>query len=155
VIAQERRDELVERYNKQAVKTGQELQGEFFLRMLHEMDEVDPIWTEVWLTWIYDHMYNRRIIDDRTRVLVVIGECVVGGHTDQIANHMRSALEAGATTQEIREVILQASIYSGMPNMIRALRIYRQLMVDLGLVDYTEPPFRGDARDARPSRAAT
>ena len=144
-----RRNDLLQRYNKKAIETGGRLQGDFFLRALHHVDEVDPEWTEHWLDWIYGYMYNRNVLDDKTRVLIIIGECVVAGHTTQLANHMRSALEAGATPEEVREALLQASIYAGMPAFFHALWIYRDLMNALGLAEYTEGPFRGDAREPR------
>lgn len=140
-------EELSGRFNEKAIETGVRLQGEFFLRMVHEFAELDEDWTEMWLSWIYDTMYNRDVLDDRTRILIVIGECVVSGFSEQLANHMRSALRSGATPKEILEVILHASIYAGMPRVVNAMRIYRQLMKDLDLLELTDPPFRGDARD--------
>jgi alkylhydroperoxidase/carboxymuconolactone decarboxylase family protein YurZ len=142
-----RRKDLSDRHNKKALETGQRLQGEFFLRLVDEFDQLDPEWTEVWLTWIYDHMYNRSVLDDRTRVLIVIGECCVLDEQIQLPNHIRSALRMGATPREILEVILQSHIYAGMPRMIKAMRTYRALMKDLGLVELKEPAFRGDARE--------
>jgi alkylhydroperoxidase/carboxymuconolactone decarboxylase family protein YurZ len=142
-----RKQELLEKYNRTAIETGMRLQGEFFLRIVHEFDELDPEWTEVWLTWIYDHMYNRGVLDDKTRVLCIIGECVVSDEAVQLPNHIRSALRVGATPREIQEVILQAHIYAGMPKMIKAMRIYRDLMRDLGKLDLSDPPFAGDARE--------
>jgi 4-carboxymuconolactone decarboxylase len=115
-----RRRDLSERHNRRALETGQRLQGEFFLRLVDEFDQLDPEWTEVWLTWIYDHMYNRSVLDDRTRVLIVIGECCVLDEQVQLPNHIRSALRLGATPQMIQEVILQSHIYVGMPRMIKA-----------------------------------
>jgi alkylhydroperoxidase/carboxymuconolactone decarboxylase family protein YurZ len=142
-----RRKDLSDRHNKQALETGQRLQGEFFLRLVDEFDQLDQEWTEVWLTWIYDHMYNRSVLDDRTRVLIVIGECCVLDEQIQLPNHIRSALRMGATPREILEVILQSHIYAGMPRMIKAMRTYRALMTDLGLLELKEPAFRGDARE--------
>jgi alkylhydroperoxidase/carboxymuconolactone decarboxylase family protein YurZ len=142
-----KRKRLLETYNRKAVETGTRLQGEFFLRIVEEFDELDPEWTNVWLTWIYDNMYNRGKLDDKTRVLVIIGECCVADEQVQLPNHIRSALRAGATKEEIWEVILQSHIYAGMPKMIKAMRAYRSIMKDLGLLDVSEPVFRGDARD--------
>jgi len=62
---------------------------------------------------------------------------------------MRTALTKGATPEEILEVVLQASIYAGMPAMIRALRTYRDLMKDLGLLEITDSPFDQSALDPR------
>jgi 4-carboxymuconolactone decarboxylase len=142
-----KRKHLLERYNQKAIETGMRLQGEFFLRIVEEFDQLDPEWTEVWLTWIYDSMYNRARLDDKTRVLVIIGECCVADEQVQLPNHIRSALRAGATKEEIWEVILQSHIYAGMPKMIKAMRAYRSIMKDLGLLELSEPVFRGDARD--------
>ncbi len=142
-----RKQGLLERHNKKALETGMRLQGEFFLRMVEEFDELDPAWTEGWLTWIYDHLYNRGVLDEKTRILIIIGECCVLDEQVQLPNHIRSALRAGATPREILEVILHSAIYAGMPRMIKSMRTYRALMRDLGLLDLKEPVFRGDARD--------
>lgn len=144
---QERLAELASRYNANALKTGQRLQGEFFLRLVEEFDQLDREWTEDWLTWIYDRMYNRRVLDDKTRVLVIIGECCVTDELVQLPNHIRSALRCGATVPEIQEVILQSAIYAGMPKMIKAMRAFRSLAADLDLLPLSDPVFRGDARE--------
>ena len=82
-----------------------------------------------------------------TRILIVLGECIVLGAEMQLANHIRSAMRAGATQEEIREVIFQSAVYGGIPKMVVAMRTYRRLMMDLGLLELTEPVFRGDARE--------
>jgi 4-carboxymuconolactone decarboxylase len=104
--------------------------------LLAEFDDLDPAFTKTWLDHIYGNMYNRGILEDKTRVLIVIGECVVAGEEVQIQTHIRSAVRLGATPDEILEVILQAHIYSGMPKMINAMRIYRRIMGELGLLQH-------------------
>jgi alkylhydroperoxidase/carboxymuconolactone decarboxylase family protein YurZ len=69
------------------------------------------------------------------------------GAEQQIANHIRSAMRAGATEAEVLEVILQSAIYGGMPRAVAAMKSFRALMNDLGKLDLTEPIFRGDARE--------
>jgi len=144
---QGRLQQLLDRHNRKALETGQRLQGEFFLRLVDEFDQLDPEWTDVWLSWIYDHMYNRSVLDEKTRVLIVIGECCVLDEQIQLPNHIRSALRLGASPREVLEVILQSHIYAGMPRMIKAMRTYRALMKDLGLLNLEESGFRGDARE--------
>lgn len=142
-----RLEELKARYNSKAMQTGQELQGEFFLRLVDEFDQLDQDWTQGWLTWIYDGMYNRDVLDRKTRILIVIGECCVSDEMVQLPNHIRSAMRNGARVEEVQEVILQSAIYAGMPKMIKAMRVFRSIAKDLGLLDLQEPVFRGDARD--------
>jgi alkylhydroperoxidase/carboxymuconolactone decarboxylase family protein YurZ len=142
-----KRAQLYERYNNKALDSGQRIQGEFFLRLVEEYDELDQEWTDGWLTWIYDLQYNRGILDEKTRILPIVGYCVILDDQGQLPNHMRAALRAGATPREILEIILQSAIYAGMPRMVRAMRTYRTFMRDMGLLDLTEPVFRGDARE--------
>lgn len=142
-----KRARLYERYNNQALDSGQRIQGEFFLRLVEEYDELDQEWTEGWLTWIYDLQYNRGILDEKTRILPIIGYCVILDDQGQLPNHMRAALRAGASPREILEIILQSAIYAGMPRMVRAMRTYRTFMSQMGLLELTEPVFRGDARE--------
>lgn len=142
-----KRAALYERHNRRALESGERIQGEFFLRLVEEFDELDEEWTEGWLTWIYDQQYNRDVLDAKTRILPIVGYCVILDDQGQLPNHMRAALRAGATPREILEIILQSAIYAGMPRMVRAMRTYRAFMRDMGLVEVTEPVFRGDARE--------
>jgi alkylhydroperoxidase/carboxymuconolactone decarboxylase family protein YurZ len=144
---EERRQRLVERYGELPIETGGRLQGEFFLRMVEEFDALDEDWTAGWLDWIYGYQYNRGVLDDRTRVLTIIGECCVSSALVQLPNHIRTALRVGATKEEVLEVILHSAIYGGMPKMIEAMRVYRNLMTDLGLEELPELVFQGDARE--------
>jgi alkylhydroperoxidase/carboxymuconolactone decarboxylase family protein YurZ len=45
-------------------------------------------------------MYIRRKLDDKTRVLIIIGECVVADEAGKLPNHIRSALRLGARPRE-------------------------------------------------------
>ena len=144
---EEKRRRFVDRYGELPIDTGSRLQGEFFLRMVEEFDDLDQDWTAGWLDWIYGYIYNRGVLDDKTRVLTIIGECCVSSALVQLPNHIRTALRVGATKEEVLEVILHSAIYGGMPKMIEAMRIYRNLMTDLGMLELEEPAFRGDARE--------
>ena len=147
-----KRAELYAKYDKESLDSGVRLQGEFFLRLVEEFDELDAGWTDGWMRWIYGYQYNRGVLDDKTRILPIVGYCVILDDQGQLPNHMRSAMEAGATPQEILEIILHASIYAGMPRTVRAMRTYRTFMREIGKLELSEPVFRGDAKDQRAPR---
>ncbi|MFF1478273.1 alpha/beta fold hydrolase [Streptomyces sp. NPDC058301] len=63
-------------------------------------------WGEVWA---------RDGLDRRTRAVVALAALVAGGHLDEVAAHTRAALRAGLTPDEIKEVLLQTSVYCGLP----------------------------------------
>ena len=119
-----------------------------FFRTFDELDQMDPDFTRTWLDHIYGHMYNRGKLDDRTRTLVIIGECVAGGadYRGVLPLHIGSALKAGASKEEILEVILQAHIYCGVPKMVGALYIFRRVMKETGLWNLPDSVFAASAQ---------
>ncbi|PKV88732.1 3-oxoadipate enol-lactonase/4-carboxymuconolactone decarboxylase [Streptomyces sp. TLI_146] len=70
-------------------------------------------WGEVWA---------RDGLDRRTRAVVALAALVAGGHLDEVAAHTRAALRAGLTPDEIKEVLLQTSVYCGLPAAGAAFR---------------------------------
>lgn len=137
----QRKAELFANYNDRAMEQGHDLQGDYFLRTVDLFDELDADWTEAWLTFVYDYMYGRGVLDDKTRTLIVIGECIAAGHFEQLPNHMSTAIKVGADPREVLEVCLQSAIYCGMPSMRRAVNAFRTTMQTLGLQTFKDPPF--------------
>src|SRR5579884_4423590 len=60
-------------------------------------------------------------LDKRTRELVKLGIAVGKRHEGAVHSHVRRALDAGATPEEIRHVILLSMTTIGFPNMMAAL----------------------------------
>jgi AhpD family alkylhydroperoxidase len=60
-------------------------------------------------------------LDEKTRELVKLG-IAIGGHLEgAVHSHTRKALDAGATADEIRQVVLLAIPTVGFPTMMAAL----------------------------------
>lgn len=135
------RADLYARFNQRGLEQGEALQGEYFLRTVQLLDDLDSEWTEAWLTFVYDYVYGRGVLDDRTRTLIVVGVCIAGGHFEQLPNHMSTAIKLGADPREVLEVCLQSAIYCGMPSMRKAVNVFRATMTELGLQTFDEPPF--------------
>ena len=71
-------------------------------------------WGDVW---------SRPGLDRRSRSIAVLSSLIAHGHHEELAMHLRAALRNGLSVEEIREVILQSAIYSGVPAANSAFRI--------------------------------
>ena len=71
----------------------------------------------------WGHFYNRGVVEDKTRFLATIaGLTALGGQTlPQLKVHVGSARRAGASREEIAEIIFQMAMYGGFPAAINAL----------------------------------
>jgi 4-carboxymuconolactone decarboxylase len=70
-------------------------------------------WGEIW---------SRPGLDRKTRSCMVLTAMIALGHWDEFRLHMRAGFNNGLTEDEIKEVILQAAIYCGVPAANHAFR---------------------------------
>ncbi|MFF3365788.1 alpha/beta fold hydrolase [Streptomyces misionensis] len=76
-------------------------------------------WGEVW---------DRPGLDRRTRSCIALTALAAGGHLEDLAAHTRAALRNGLTPDEIREVLLQTSLYCGLPAAAGAFRVAQRVI---------------------------
>ena len=134
---------LLGKYSWQSLSPGLRLQPTHHVQSVSRMDRVDQHFNKLWLDYIYSGMYSRGILDDKTRILCVVGELFVMGDFHQAENHIRNALAQGATPREVLEVILQSTIYAGMPRFIRFVAILESILEKegrLGEITETQLP---------------
>ena len=76
-------------------------------------------------------IWTRPGLDKKTRHLLTIAMLAALGKHDELAMHIRATRNTGVTSEEIKEVFLQVSVYAGVPaaNSAFALakRVYKEL----------------------------
>ena len=85
-------------------------------------------WQEVW---------GRPALGDKTRRLMVLSTMIALKAYEEFAMHVRAALdgppESRLTPDEIKEVIMQAAIYCGVPAAIHAFSVAGAILREKGL----------------------
>jgi 4-carboxymuconolactone decarboxylase len=78
-------------------------------------------WGEIW---------TRPGLDRRTRSCITLTALVAGGHQHELAMHVRAARRNGLTPDEIKEVLLQAAVYCGVPAANSAFAIAQEVLAE-------------------------
>jgi 4-carboxymuconolactone decarboxylase len=78
--------------------------------------------------YAWGDIWSRPGLDRRSRSVAVLTSLIAHGHHEELAMHVRAALRNGLTVDEIREVILQSAIYSGVPAANSAFRIANEVL---------------------------
>jgi alkylhydroperoxidase/carboxymuconolactone decarboxylase family protein YurZ len=99
---------------------------------MNSYDRVDPHYLRLWLDFIYGGMYPRGIVDDRTRLLVMVGICLALNEPVQLANHIRGAMLLGAKASEVLEVVVHSTAYCGMPTTVLVGQQVEKIARELG-----------------------
>ena len=87
----------------------------------------------------YGKILSRPGLDLKTRELLAIVLLVSAGSEDELKTHIFGARNCGATLTEIRESILQASMFIGFPNVIRAMKVLASLRLSEEPTTVTAP----------------
>jgi 4-carboxymuconolactone decarboxylase len=73
-------------------------------------------------------IWTRPGLDRRSRSVVTLAALIARGHHDELALHLRGALRNGLTREEIKEVLLQAAVYCGVPDANAAFRVAQRVL---------------------------
>ena len=63
-------------------------------------------WGEIW---------TRPALEQKTRRLITIAMMVALNRDEELRLHLRAARDAGVSADEVKEVLLQAAVYCGVP----------------------------------------
>jgi 4-carboxymuconolactone decarboxylase len=126
------REQLLEKYGWHSISTRIRLQSHQGYDSINSYNRIDPHYLKLWFDFIYGEMYPRGIIDDRTRLLVMVGICLALNEPVQLENHMRGALLLGATPREVLEVIVHSTAYVGMPTTVLTGRMLERIAKEEG-----------------------
>jgi 4-carboxymuconolactone decarboxylase len=80
-------------------------------------------WGEIW---------TRPGLDRRSRSMITVAMLIALNREEELALHLRGALNNGVTKDELKEVLLQAGIYCGVPAANTAFRVAAKVFEQAG-----------------------
>jgi len=82
------------------------------------------------IEYVYGDIYLRPGLSLRDRELAAVATLVALGRSSQIPQHLRAALKAGVTPDELREVIMQTAAIAGFPPAMNAMSTLRSVLAE-------------------------
>jgi len=119
-----------ERYEA-GLQTRREVLGaEYVERALANADDFTRPFQEFVTVQAWDTIWNRPGLDRRTRSVINLATLAAMGRTEELALHIRGALNNGVTPDEIREVFIQIAGYAGFPAAVSAVRTAQPIIAE-------------------------
>lgn len=97
-------------------------------RILQRLADLDPDLMAYIRDFAYDTVYQRPGLDLKTKELLACTLLLSLGSPPELKTHLRGALRAGASEQEVRETLLFCVPYVGFPRVVAAFEQLRQLL---------------------------
>ena len=117
------------------LKTRKEVLGSDYVEnSIQNATDFDIPFQEFITTSARDRVWNRGPLDRKTKSLITLSVLVALRAEDEIALHLRGAINNGLTPDEIMAMRIHASVYAGVPSSLTAVRIAKKVFSELGVI---------------------
>jgi 4-carboxymuconolactone decarboxylase len=83
---------------------------------------------ELVIRYCFGEVWSRPQLDRKTRSMLTLAVLTALGKPNQLRVHVQAAINNGVTQEEIREVLLHAMVYSGVPAGVEAFRVASEVL---------------------------
>ena len=110
------------------------LGDEYVDRAFAGVDSFNREFQETVTEYCWGGVWTRSVLTDKQRSLNNL--CILSAlnRSHEFKTHLRAAIGNGCTLEEIRDTLMQVSVYAGVPAGVEAFRLAREVLDDLGIV---------------------
>lgn len=84
--------------------------------------------------YCFGTIWARPLLDKKVRSMLTLTTLTALGKGSELKMHVLGALNNGCTVDEIKEVLLQATVYCGVPAGVEAFRYAEEILTQKNLV---------------------
>lgn len=103
---------------------------EYVDKQVASVDEFMVPFQKMVTEWCWGDVWTRPGLDRRTRSLLNLAMLTALNRPHEVRLHVRGAINNGVTPDEIREVLLQAAVYCGVPAALDSFRIAKEVLAE-------------------------
>jgi 4-carboxymuconolactone decarboxylase len=119
-----------ERY-EQGLQTRREVLGnEHVQREQGKLNEFNGPFQEFITRYAWGEIWQRPGLTRRERSLITLAMLIALNREPEFRMHIRAAFNNGVTEEEIRELLIHAGIYCGLPAANAAIRVAEEVMAE-------------------------
>jgi 4-carboxymuconolactone decarboxylase len=120
-----------ERYEKGMTVRRAVLGGAHVDRTLARKNPFNDEFQDLITRYAWGEIWTRPGLTRHTRSLITVAMMIALNRTDEFRLHVRAATNNGVTRDEIKEVLLQAAIYCGVPAANTAFHLAEEVFAEM------------------------
>jgi 4-carboxymuconolactone decarboxylase len=110
----------------------QQIGGEKVQSVATQFTEIAPDLSRLTVEFAHGEIWNRPGLSLKSRSFATLAMVtVLGNQGNSIEAHVEGALRAGATETEIKELLLQMTVYAGYPKTLSAIAAAQKIFADI------------------------
>ncbi|UPR32060.1 carboxymuconolactone decarboxylase family protein [Vibrio crassostreae] len=125
--------------NQSRFETGLErlnhIDGEAGQQVIESLQDICPDLAKYTIEYPFGHIYSRPGLDLKSREIATVAALTaLGNCAPQLKVHLNAALNVGCSEEEIKEVILQMSVYAGFPSALNGMFAFKEVLAERNTV---------------------
>ena len=110
------------------------LGADYVDKSLANANEFTQAFQEITTEWCWGYAWTRPGLDRKTRSLLNLAMLTALNRAPELKLHVRGALTNGVSVEEIKEVLLHATVYCGIPAGLDAFKAANEVLTETGAV---------------------
>ena len=107
------------------------IDGEAGHKVIERLKDVCPDLAKYTIEYPFGDIYSRDGLDLKSREIATVAALTALGNCQpQLKVHLHAALNVGCTEEEIKEVVLQMSVYAGFPAALNGMFAVKEVLAE-------------------------
>lgn len=107
------------------------IDGEAGQQVIDSLQDICPDLAKYTIEYPFGDIYSRPGLDLRSREIATVAALTaLGNCVPQLKVHLNAALNVGCSEEEIKEVILQMSVYAGFPSALNGMFAFKEVLAE-------------------------
>ena len=113
----------------------QVLGHEYVDRSMNSANDFTMAFQRITTEWCWGYAWGRGTLDLKTRSMLNLAMLTALNRAAEIKLHVRGAINNGVTVEEIKEVLLHATVYCGIPAGLDAFKAANEVLTEMKAFD--------------------
>lgn len=115
-----------------------EIDGQAGENVIKSLEDFSPELARFIIEYSFGDVYTMNSLDNKLKEIATVASLITLGTIPQLKVHLNGALNTGCTVNEVKEIIVQMSVYAGFPKAINAMNALKEVLEerkDKGITD--------------------
>ena len=126
-----------ERYERGWEKL-KEIDGEAGENVINGLKDISLELGRFIIEYSFGDVYSQPVLDNKSKEVAAVASLITQGAMPQLTVHLNGELNTGCSINEVKEIILQMSVYCGFPRCINAMNALKEVLTERKAHDITD-----------------
>ena len=105
------------------------IDGEAGHNVIESLEDICPDLARFTIEYPFGDIYTRPALEVKSREIATVAALTaLGNCKPQLKVHLSAALNVGCSAEEVKEVLLQMSVYAGFPAALNAMFAFKEVL---------------------------